>query len=237
MRSMVEGARSESGVAATSSESIVVAARLRPPSDPLRPLSDALRLAIAFAKITPSTAPRSQACAGCASLPAMSGPPPPQAGEDEARGSSPRGMISFVTAGLDPAVHSDRPRIWKFSMAPSRFARSQACAGLPAMLSSLPRVRGRVARGRSPHGLPGHAPAARPGNDDHRKSSSPVKRGRGTVRSMVKGARRARSGHLFLVTAGLDPAVHSDRPRVRIRCMDCRVTPLRGGPAMTNEVE
>ena len=52
------------------------------------------------------------------------------------------------------------------------------------------------------------------------------------MRSMVKGARRARSGHLFLVTAGLDPAVHSDRPRVRIRCMDCRVTRLRHGPVM-----
>ena len=128
------GTRNESSVTTTSSESIVVAARLRPPSDPLRPLSDALRLAIAFAEITPSTAPRSQACAGCASLPAMSQPPPPQAGEDEARGSSPRGMISFVTAGLDPAVHSDRPRIWKFSMAPSRFARSQACAGCAACL-------------------------------------------------------------------------------------------------------
>ncbi len=100
------------------------------------------------------------------------------------------GHLLRVTAGLDPAVHSARPRIWKFSMGPSRFARSQAgagCARLPAMLSSLPRAqvgyfrpeprfdgrtrehprsgRGRMKRGR-PHGLPGHAPAAQPGNDD-----------------------------------------------------------------------
>ena len=116
MRSMVVGARSESGVAATSSQSVIVVARLRPPSDPLRPLSDALKPAIAFAEITPSTAPRSQACAGCASLPAMSGPPPPRAGEDEAHGSSPRGMISFVTAGLDPAVYTELPRVRKDRM-------------------------------------------------------------------------------------------------------------------------
>jgi len=40
--------------------------------------------AIAFRKLAPSTAPRSQACAGLAA----SGPPPPRAGEDKKRVAS-----------------------------------------------------------------------------------------------------------------------------------------------------